>query len=159
MMAAVALWATIATQPPAAKADPPRCTNPLARMLNRAGFKGPRNRTAWAIVMRESNGQNLQPGYAAFNGHDWGIWQVNQPTWGNASWWSTEAMTTPARQTRIVYRYLTKHGTDWRSWGLNSDGTGMDLTWYSMWTSAQQSAWIWDPYVMWRNKYPEACAS
>ena len=62
------------------------------------------------------------------------------------------------RQSRIVYRHMTKRGTFWQPWGLNRSGTGMDTTQYANWSSATQWAWIWQPYAYARSIYPRACA-
>lgn len=156
----VAALAVTPTAVPAAKAKPPaQCEDKVARALWRAGFKGAVNQTAWSIVWRESRGQNLVPGHPQYNGSDVGIWQVNRPTWGGASWWSESAMGNPRRQSRIVFRTLSKRGTYWRPWGLTSDGLAMDTTHYGSWSSSQQWSWIWAPYAHARSIYPKECAA
>lgn len=130
------------------------CTNHLARTLDRAGFHGHANHIAWAIVMRESRGQNIGPSDPRWNGADYGIWQINAPTWSTQPWWSTTAMLTPTKQSRIAYRHLTHKATDWRMWGINSTGTGMDTTYYGMWDPTTQWQWIWSPYSHYYDDYP-----
>lgn len=129
------------------------CKNKLARTLYEAGFTGHDHRQAWAIVMRESNGENLKPGHPAYNGADLGIWQINEPSWGGEPWFTYNAMTDPARQSRIVYRILTKKGTYWRPWGLTDDGQ-LDATQYGMWGPDLWDAWIMSPFLRYYAQYP-----
>lgn len=136
-----------------------RCDDRLALLLTRAGFRGQALRTAWAVVQRESNGQNLIPGHPSYNGADVGIWQVNRPAWGGSRWWSEAAMGDPARQSRIVYRILTKRGTYWRPWGLTRDGR-LDATHYGSWSAWQHENWIMAPfrkYAAQFDRLPRAC--
>lgn len=141
--------------PSVARADPvPRCQDKTVQVLRAAGFTGQSLRIAWAVVMRESRGQNLQPGHPQFNGADYGIWQINAPTWSRSPWWSYQAMTTPAVQSRIAYRILTQRGTYWRPWGLTRDGRAMDTSHYGSWSSSQQWVWIWAPYWQFYKAFP-----
>lgn len=136
------------------------CRDRLARILHGAGFRGQGLRTGWAVVMRESNGQNLGPGHPAFNGADYGIWQINAPAHSGASWWSTSAMLDPHRQTRIVYRW-TKGGRYWQPWGLTRDGQ-LDATQYGNWSSEQHEAWIMAPFRKFSAEFdrlPKGCRS
>ena len=149
----------VLAMPPKSKPTPPSaCRDKAARMLWRAGFRGDKNAIAWAITWRESRHQNLVPGHPQYNGSDVGIWQTNRPAHGAASWWDESALRNPQRQSRIVYRVVSNRGTYWRPWGLTSDGQGMDTTHYSMWSSATQWAWIWQPYAYARSIYPKECA-
>lgn len=129
------------------------CRDKLARILKDAGFRGHDHRQAWAIVMRESRGQNLIPGHPQFNGEDWGIWQINAPAWSGERWWSYEHMSIPEDQSRIVYKHLSKKGKYWRPWGLTEDGQ-LDATHYQSWGPDLWEAWIMAPYRHFYAKYP-----
>lgn len=158
-MIAEAVLGMALAMPPKAKPQPPSaCRDKVARMLWRAGFRGEKNRVAWSITWRESRHQNLVPGHPQYNGADVGTWQINRPTWSGARWWSEASMSDPARQSRIVYRVLSKRGTYWRPWGITSDGRGIDTTHYGMWSAWQHEHWIARPYFYARSIYPKACA-
>lgn len=129
------------------------CKNRLARDLYSAGFTGYAHKQAWAVVMRESNGQNLIPGHPSFNGEDWGIWQINSGAWGGEPWFTYAAMSDPAKQSRIAYRILTKKGTYWRPWGLTADGQ-LDATHYGSWGPDLWEAWIMEPFHRYLGQYP-----
>lgn len=130
-----------------------RCKDKAARYLHEAGFTGYAHKQAWAILYRESRHQNLVPGHPQFNGSDWGVWQVNKPTWGGEKWWSDAAMSEPAKQSRIVYRILTKKGTYWRPWGLTADGQ-LDTTHYGQWGEWEWENWIMAPFRTGLSLYP-----
>lgn len=158
MIAELGLGLVLAMPPKAKPTPPAACRDKAALMLWRAGFRGERNRIAWAITWRESRHQNLIPGHPQYNGSDVGMWQTNRGAHGRTSWWDESAMRNPMRQSRIVYRIVSKRGTYWRPWGITSDGRGMDTTHYGMWSSWQHANWIWGPYSYARSIYPKACA-
>lgn len=128
------------------------CTNRVVRTLHSAGFRGNSLRMAYAIVMRESKGQNLDESSRYFTGA-LGIWQVQTSAWSRQSWWSRSAMLDPAQQSRIVYRYMSKRGTYWAHWGLTPQGT-LDSTYYRGWSAWQHEAWIMAPFRKYYNAYP-----
>lgn len=130
-----------------------KCRDKTAMTLYEAGFTGYSHQMAWAIVMRESNGQNLGPGHWAFNGSDYGIWQINAPSHSDKSWWSESAMLDPYIQSRIVYKYMTNKGKYWVPWGLNSDGT-LNASQYGMWGPDLWDAWIMEPFQRYMSQYP-----
>lgn len=125
----------------------------VVKMLDRAGFKGHKNRIAYAIVMRESRGANLNESSRWYTGA-LGVWQIQTSVWSRQSWWSRAAMLNPQRQSQIVYRYMTNRGTTWAHWGIRRDGRGMDTTYYRSWSSWQQWNWIWAPYERFYRAYP-----
>lgn len=129
-----------------------KCKNNLAQTLFGAGFRGENLHEAWAIAMRESNGQNLGPGDSQFNGEDWGIVQFNKPTWGDESWWSDSKILDPHYSARIMYR-MSDGGRDWQMWGLTGSGQ-LDASMYGGWSADQQWAWIIEPYQRWYGQYP-----
>lgn len=143
---------------PAVKAKPEPCGDKTARVLYAAGFRDESLEIAWAIVQRESNGRNLRPGVPGYNGEDVGIWQINRGAWGSSSWWSESAMTDPRRQSRIVYRILSKRGTYWQPWGLSSPhADALDVSSYGDWGPELWDAWIWQPYAHYRDAFPKRC--
>jgi len=143
---------------PAEKPKPEPCGDRVARILYDAGFRDESLRIAWSIVHRESRGENVVPGHPQWNGADWGLWQANKPTWGSASWWSDAAMSDPRKQSRIMFRTLTKRGTYWQPWGLTSPhADGVDASSYGSWGPALWDAWIWQPYARYRAEFPKRC--
>lgn len=128
------------------------CRNSLARMLHRVGFRGHNNRMAYAIVMRESKGQNLNESSRWYTGA-LGIWQVQTSAHRNKSWWSRSAMLNPQRQSRLMFLHLTNRGRDWRHWGLTQRGT-LDTTFYKRWSSWQHENWIMRPFRTHYAAYP-----
>jgi hypothetical protein len=111
---------------------------------------------AWAIVMRESKGQNLSESSRWYTGA-LGIWQVQTSAHSRNSWWSRSAMLNPYRQSRIVYLHMTKRGTYWRPWGLTPRGT-LDATHYRNWSSWQHENWIMAPFRRYYAAWPKECA-
>lgn len=130
----------------------PTCQDHLAQVLHAAGFRGANLREAWAIAMRESNGQNLGPGHWAFNGEDWGIFQLNQPSWGSQPWWDSQRLLDPAYSASVAYT-LSDGGNDWHPWGLTGDGK-LDASSYGAWSAQQVWAWIMEPYQRYYSAYP-----
>lgn len=129
-----------------------RCNNNLAVLLHDAGFRGDSLRTAWAIVMRESKGQNLDENSPYFTGA-LGIFQVQTSAWSGKPWWSRSAMLDPRQQARIVYTYMSDNGTDFSHWGLTPQGN-LDATYYSGWSSWQHENWIMAPFRKYYSSYP-----
>lgn len=136
---------------------PSGCKDKTAVLLHKAGFHGNKNRIAWAVTWRESNHRNLDESSPWYSGA-LGMWQIQTSAHSGNAWWSRSAMLNPERQSRIVFRYMTRKGRDWSAWGLNSTGTGMDTSQYGGWSSAQQYAWIWAPYERALAMYPNRCA-
>ena len=128
----------------------------VVKILHSAGFTGNNLRIAYAIVMRESKGQNLAEDSPWFSGA-LGWWQIQTSAHSHNKWWSRTAMLNPYKQSRIVYKYMSRKGTYWRPWGLTSDGKSMDVSQYSGWSSAQHYSWIWYPYITHYNSYPRGC--
>lgn len=94
----------------------------LKELLQAVGFEGEALKTAWAIAKRESNGRPF-----AFNGNlntgdnSYGIFQINMlgqlgPDRREKFNLKTNAeLFNPVKNAQITY-YMTKGGTDWRSW-------------------------------------------
>ena len=138
---------------PRSKPQPP-CSEPLAVTLWETGFRGQHLAMAWAIVMRESNGQNIIPGDPRFNGEDYGIFQLNKPTWGDEPWWDDEQIVTVEGNARIAYQLIQERG--FTAWGLNSDGS-FNFSSYGGWSDWQRENWIVRPYLKYLNQYWETC--
>ena len=153
----LALSAALLLTKPTDHQPPAACHDTTARMLWHAGFRGEKNRIAWAITWRESKHQNLDESSPWYSGA-LGIWQVQTSAHSSKPWWSRSAMLNPARQSRIVYRHMTDRGRNWQPWGINRDGTGLDTTQYGGWSSWQHHNWIWVPYIQGRALYPKKCA-
>jgi hypothetical protein len=100
------------------------CTNVLVTQLRRAGFDGGALRIAWAIAMRESKGHAR----AISPGNDYGLFQFNRATWGDASWWDPTRLLDPVYNATVAYR-LSQDGTTWYPWDI--DGKGQHLARYS----------------------------
>ena len=152
IIAALALVGGLLVVPAVAEADTDQSCR-VVKVLERAGFKGNSNRIAYAIVMRESRGKNLNEGSQWYTGA-LGWWQIQTSVWSNKSWWSRGSMLTPRKQSRIAYKHLTDRGRSWSHWGISRDGQRMDTTYYSGWSAAQQYAWIWEPYSGFYRAYP-----
>jgi uncharacterized protein YgiM (DUF1202 family) len=127
--------------------------NRLIDWLRQVGFKGEGLRIAWAIAMRESNGiPEIGKGHKYFNGYDWGLFQLNKPTFGKRAWWDDAKMVDAIYNAKIVYD-LSKGGTFWVPWGLSGDGKSLNVSCYKMW-SAERQMNIWKHYKKWYDKYP-----
>lgn len=160
MIEALAMTVALTVSGPApreAQQPPSGCKDKTAVMLWHAGFKGNKNRIAWAITWRESHHQNLGSDSPYFSGA-YGIWQVQESAHAGKPWYSRDAMLNPERQSRIVFKYMSNRGRSWQPWGLNSSGTGIDASAYGGWSSSQQYAWIWAPYQQGLRLYPNKCA-
>ena len=145
-------------QPASSAATPnPNITssgNRLIDWLRQVGFKGEGLRIAWAIAMRESNGiPEIGKGHKHFNGYDWGLFQLNKPTFGKRAWWDDAKMVDAIYNAKIVYD-LSKGGTFWVPWGLSGDGKSMNVSCYKMWSAEKQMNCIWKPFKKWYDKYP-----
>jgi uncharacterized protein YgiM (DUF1202 family) len=145
------------TTPPASTTTPnPNIAssgNRLIDWLRQVGFKGEGLRIAWAIAMRESNGiPEIGKGHKYFNGYDWGLFQLNKPTFGKKAWWDDAKMVDAIYNAKIVYD-LSKGGTFWVPWGLSGDGKSLNVSCYKMW-SAEKQMNIWKHYKKWYDKYP-----
>ena len=94
----------------------------LKELLQAVGFEGEALKTAWAIAKRESNGRPF-----AFNGNlntgdnSYGIFQINMlgqlgpDRREKFNLKSNSELFNPVKNAEITY-YMTKKGTDWRSW-------------------------------------------
>ena len=127
------------------------CDDRLVGWLTQAGFKGRHVKVAWAVAMRESNGQ---PGEATWP--DLGLFQLNAPTWQGSRYWPGDVYD-PVQNARAVKRMVKDHG--WQPWGLNvSKGqVSYDFTSYGGWSEWQRQAWIVEPFQRYRAMFPKRC--
>lgn len=133
------------------------CSDPLVGILKQAGFKGRQIRTAWAIVMRESGGK-ADLIAAADGSPDYGLFQINEKVFKNEPWWDYENILNPHYNAKIAYDILSKKGTDWRPWGIASDGKSMDYSFYDdIWTEWEKENWIRKPFEQWWKAFPKDC--
>ena len=123
--------------------EAPPCRDWLAGLLARAGWTGADNVTAWAIVMRESNGRpDVGTG---------GLFQLKASVWAGTDIWPND-ISNPHQNAAAAYKLWQRAG--WRPWGITHNGNGIDSRDYSGWDAVTQWAWIWQPYAKWRESYP-----
>jgi hypothetical protein len=123
--------------------EAPPCRDWLAGLLARAGWTGEDNRTAWAIVMRESNGRpDVGTG---------GLFQLKASVWAGTDIWPSN-INDATQNAAAAHKLWQRAG--WRPWGITHNGHGIDSRDYGAWDAATQWAWIWKPYATWRAAYP-----
>jgi hypothetical protein len=133
---------------------PRNCGNKLVLTLHKAGFRGDNLKEAWAIAMRESRGRNVGPGDPRFNGYDWGIFQLNEPTWGSKSWWKPKLILNSLYNARVAYK-LSQGGKSWVAWGLDGKGRENARIYRNYgWSKSKVNAYIVRPYRYYYNRYP-----
>ena len=127
------------------------CDDRLVGWLTQAGFKGRHVKVAWAVAMRESNGQ---PGEASWP--DLGLFQLNAPTWQGSKYWPQDVFD-PVQNARAVKRMVNDHG--WQPWGLRvSKGqVSYDFSSYGGWSSWQRQNWIIEPFQRYSALFPREC--
>lgn len=150
-----ALGDAVPGEEPAGEAAPRRpviiagCPNQLVQLLAGVGFRGEDLREAWSIAMRESGGREE----ANRKGIDWGLFQLNKPTFGGQRWWNDQAVLNGEYNARVAY-YLSQGGRTWYPWGLDGHGNTNAGAYDSIWTPEQIYAWITKPYQEWYAKFP-----
>lgn len=114
-----------ATPTPSAGAGnkPPRLTplspKKLKRLLGNVGFTGDSQRTAWAIVMRESRAIPGIVGAMNSNGtRDYGLFQINDV---HRSYVDFTKILAPKYNARTAYT-MSSQGTDFGAWGVGTTG-------------------------------------
>jgi len=116
------------------------CKNWLVKHLYKHGFRGENLREAWAIVMRESGGNEK----TISSTNDYGMFQFNYYAHKNASWWDSKKLLTRDYNTEIAYRQ-SKGGKTWYMWDMDGHGN-----WKAEWSPRS----IYERYVSWYSKYP-----
>lgn len=125
---------------------PAPCLDPLAETIARAGWTGRDARIAWAIAQRESNGDPTTEWGGAY-----GLFQIQASAWEGTDYWPANPYDAD-ENAAAAYRLWDDYG--WMPWGINDDGTGMDLTQYGGWDEETQQAWIWEPFSEYFAAYP-----
>jgi hypothetical protein len=130
---------------------PAKCDNQLADWLWQAGFKGQHHRAAWAVAMRESNGQ---PGESTWP--DYGLFQISLPAWGGSKYWPADVLD-PVQNAKAARRMVKAF--NWRPWGLYVSGrrVSFDFSHYGGWSDWQRYNWIVEPYRRYEAQYPKRC--
>ena len=118
-----------------AKAPKP-CKDRLVGWITEAGFTGTSVRVAWAIAMRESNGQ---PGESSYP--DLGLFQLNAPSWQGSKYWPADIYD-PVQNAKAVKKMVKDMG--WQPWGLRvkNGHVTYDFSSYGGWSSWQHQNWI-----------------
>lgn len=127
------------------------CTNQLAAWLKQAGFKRKHLRVAWAVAMRESNGQ---PGESTLP--DLGLFQLNVVAWQGSKYWPSNIYD-PLQNAKAAKRMVRDFG--WQPWGLsvNRGRVSFDYSSYGKWSEWQRYNWIVEPYRRYAAQFPRAC--
>ena len=147
---AATLAATVTVAPaPVVKAKP--CKDRVVAWIDQAGFTGIERRVAWAIAMRESNGQ---PGESTMP--DLGLMQLNYGSWAGTKYWPADVYD-PIQNLAAVRKMVRDMG--WQPWGLRVKRgvVSYDFSSYGGWSSWQQHAWIVEPFERYWAQFPKAC--
>lgn len=132
---------------PAAK---PKCADPIVAVIRDAGWKGRQVRVAYAVSWRESN---HTPGESTYP--DLGLFQINT-VWQGTRYWPSSPLNARSNA-KAAHRIWKSYS--WTPWGLNADGSGVDMRDYS-WSAWQIEHWVWRPYVAGLHLYdrlPKEC--
>ena len=120
----------------------------LKAVLSRQGFSGEALHIAWALAMRESNGQPGAIGHVNPNGtRDHGLFQVNDIHLGRSL--DPAVMYDPDSNAAAAYK-MSSHGTDFSAWGIGTTGWAGHLMRTLPTTYAQLQA----AYQKWYDRYP-----
>lgn len=125
------------------------CSDPLVpKLYANSGWRHRNLRMAWAIIMRESHGdENL------LSGNDHGLFQLNSEGWGDTQYWPQDPFD-GAQNIQAAYSIWQDH--KWIPWGHNPDGsTAADH--YPNWTDKQIRNWITKPYRKNYQAFPKDC--
>ena len=126
------------------------CSNSLAKVLYKAGFRGENLREAWAIAMRESHGIEDE----ISNGVDVGLFQFNYPSWGRQPWWDWNLLQEGEYNAGIAFK-ISKGGSDWAHWGLDGNGNPAPYIYRNVgWSEWRIQNWIVIPYRQYYDQYP-----
>lgn len=119
---------------------PKRCKNWLVKHLFKHGFRGENLREAWAIVMRESGGNEK----TISSTNDYGMFQFNHYAHNKASWWNSNKLLTRDYNTKIAYE-KSRGGKTWYMWDIDGQGN-----WKAEWSPRS----TYNKYTEWYKKYP-----
>jgi TP901 family phage tail tape measure protein len=94
------------------------------------GWPGNLQRIAWAIAMRESGGRNI------YDTGDYGIFQLNKPSYGSQPWWTSDdkILNDPQYNSSVAFQHVSQRGTNFLPWAMRvaNDGSySWDWSYYS----------------------------
>ncbi len=102
--------------------------------INNGGWPDNLTRLAFAIAMRESNGNpNAFSRYSPTNS-DTGLFQVNEAAYGKQPWFDLNRLKDGSYNAGVAYKHVSQGGTHFLPWALTSgfDGTnGWDWSYYA----------------------------
>lgn len=102
--------------------------------INNGGWPDNLTRLAFAIAMRESNGNvNAFSRYSPTNS-DTGLFQVNEAAYGKQPWFDLNRLKDGSYNASVAYKYVSQGGTHFLPWALTPgfDGTnGWDWSYYA----------------------------
>jgi cell wall-associated NlpC family hydrolase len=102
--------------------------------INNGGWPDNLTRLAFAIAMRESNGNaNAFSRYSPTNS-DTGLFQVNEAAYGKQPWFDLNRLKDGSYNAGVAYKYVSQGGTHFLPWALTPgfDGTnGWDWSYYA----------------------------
>jgi TP901 family phage tail tape measure protein len=102
--------------------------------INNGGWPDNLTRLAFAIAMRESNGNaNAFSRYSPTNS-DTGLFQVNEAAYGKQPWFDLNRLKDGSYNAGVAYKYVSQGGTHFLPWALTPgfDGTnGWDWAYYA----------------------------
>jgi TP901 family phage tail tape measure protein len=106
--------------------------------LKQAAWRPERWKIGWVTAMRESGGQA-----DLYDTGDYGLFQLNQPTWGDESWWDQSQVYDPIWNARMAYQHVSQNGDYWLPWGmkLSPDGTSFSWDW-SLYRDNSSDGWV-----------------
>ena len=136
---------------PAAQPKPKPCKDRVVAWIDQAGFTGIQRRVAWAIAMRESNGNPNESSWP-----DLGIVQLNAPSWQGSKYWPANVYD-PVQSITARRRMVKDKG--WQPWGLRVKRgvVSYDFSAYGGWSSWHHQNWIVAPFQRYWAQYPKAC--
>jgi hypothetical protein len=128
------------------------CQDRLAQWIHKAGFKGVNVKVAWAVAMRESNGNPRESSYP-----DLGLMQLNAPSWQGTKYWPANVYD-PIQNLTAARRMV--RDMNWQPWGLRvSRGkVTYDFSSYGGWSSWHHHNWIVAPFERYWRQFPKGCA-
>lgn len=128
-----------------------KCKDPVVGWIRQAGFKGAEVRVAWAIAMRESNGNPRES-----TPPDLGLMQLNSPTWSRTKYWPANVYD-PIQNLKAVKMMVRDFG--WQPWGLRvkNGKVSYDFSSYRMWSSWRHQHWIVIPFEKYYRQFPANC--
>ena len=126
-----------------------RCGDWLTKLLARVGFEGENLREAWAIVMRESGGN--EDAISVTN--DLGLFQINTFAWSGQDWFDKELLLTREYNAQVGLM-LSQGGRSWYAWGLDGQGRLNPGAYVNSGWSDEQINGLLDRYLRWYKFYP-----